>query len=62
MRALSCAAFAGLPVKVAQLSRMVTAKEANEVRRGLASGDINIVVGAEDGWILLWERFLAITH
>src|SRR5690348_14280711 len=39
------ARFAGLPVKVAQLSRMVTAKEANEVRRGLTSGDINIVVG-----------------
>jgi transcription-repair coupling factor (superfamily II helicase) len=27
------------------LSRMVVAKEANEVRRGLTSGDINIVVG-----------------
>jgi transcription-repair coupling factor (superfamily II helicase) len=39
------ARFAGLPIKVAQLSRMVTAKEANDVRRGLASGDINIVVG-----------------
>ena len=37
--------FAGLPVKVAQLSRMVAAKEAAEVRRGIASGDINIVVG-----------------
>jgi transcription-repair coupling factor (superfamily II helicase) len=37
--------FAGLPVKVAQLSRMVAAKEANEVRRGLASGDVNIVIG-----------------
>ncbi len=37
--------FAGLPVKIAQLSRMVTAREAAEVRRGLASGDINIVVG-----------------
>ena len=39
------ARFAGLPIKVGQLSRMVTAKEANEVRKGLASGDINIVVG-----------------
>ncbi len=37
--------FEGLPIKVAQLSRMVTAKEAAEVRKGLASGDINIVVG-----------------
>ena len=39
------ARFAGLPIKVAQLSRMVTAKEATEVRKGIASGDINIVVG-----------------
>ena len=39
------ARFAGLPIKVGQLSRMVTAKEANEVRRGLTSGEINIVVG-----------------
>jgi transcription-repair coupling factor (superfamily II helicase) len=37
--------FAGLPVKVGQLSRMVTAKDAAEVKKGLASGDINIVVG-----------------
>ena len=39
------ARFAGLPIKVAQLSRMVTAKEANEVRKGVASGDVGIVVG-----------------
>jgi transcription-repair coupling factor (superfamily II helicase) len=39
------ARFAGLPIKIGQLSRMVTAKEANEVRRGLTNGDINIVVG-----------------
>ena len=39
------ARFAGLPIKIGQLSRMVTAKDANEVRRGLTSGDINIVVG-----------------
>jgi transcription-repair coupling factor (superfamily II helicase) len=39
------ARFAGLPVKVAQLSRMVGTKEAAEVKRGLASGDINIVIG-----------------
>ncbi|MGE0224325.1 MAG: transcription-repair coupling factor [Acetobacteraceae bacterium] len=39
------ARFAGLPVRVAQLSRMVTAKEAAEVKRGLTSGDVNIVVG-----------------
>ncbi len=37
--------FAGLPVRVAQLSRMVTAKEAAEVRQGLADGSVNIVVG-----------------
>src|SRR5205823_10605644 len=37
--------FSGLPVKVAQLSRMVPAKEAAEVRRGIADGSVNIVIG-----------------
>jgi transcription-repair coupling factor (superfamily II helicase) len=37
--------FQGLPVKVAQLSRMVTPKEAAVVRAGLADGSISIVVG-----------------
>ncbi|MBV9735332.1 MAG: DEAD/DEAH box helicase, partial [Acidisphaera sp.] len=37
--------FAGLPVKVAQLSRMVAAREAAEVRKGLADGSVNIVIG-----------------
>ena len=37
--------FAGLPVKVAQLSRMVPAKEAAEVKRGLTDGRVNIVIG-----------------
>ncbi len=36
------ARFAGLPVKVAQLSRMVTAKEATGVKAGLASGEISL--------------------
>ena len=39
------ARFEGLPIKVAQLSRMVTAKEAAEVRAGVADGHVNIVVG-----------------
>jgi transcription-repair coupling factor (superfamily II helicase) len=39
------ARFEGLPVKVAQLSRMVTAKEAAAVREGIRRGDINIVIG-----------------
>ncbi|WP_428491414.1 transcription-repair coupling factor [Rhodopila sp.] len=39
------ARFAGMPVKIGQLSRMVTAREAAEVRRGLTNGEINIVVG-----------------
>ncbi|MBY0335202.1 MAG: transcription-repair coupling factor [Acetobacteraceae bacterium] len=39
------ARFEGLPVKVAQLSRMVTAKDAKAVKEGLASGEVNIVVG-----------------
>jgi transcription-repair coupling factor (superfamily II helicase) len=37
--------FAELPIKIGQLSRMVTAKEAAEVRAGVADGTINIVVG-----------------
>ena len=37
--------FAGLPVRVAQLSRMVTPKEAADVKRGLKDGSVNIVVG-----------------
>ncbi len=37
--------FEGLPVRVAQLSRMVTVKEALEVKRGLADGSVNIVIG-----------------
>jgi len=39
------ARFEGFPVKVAQLSRMVTAREAAEVRAGLKSGEIDIVIG-----------------
>ncbi len=39
------ARFDGFPLVVAQLSRMVTAKEAAEVRAGLKDGRINIVVG-----------------
>ncbi|EHH68540.1 transcription-repair coupling factor [Gluconobacter morbifer] len=37
--------FEGLPVKVAQLSRLVTPKEATKVREGLAEGTIDIVIG-----------------
>jgi transcription-repair coupling factor (superfamily II helicase) len=37
--------FEGLPIKVGQLSRMVTAKDATAVRDKVASGDINIVIG-----------------
>jgi transcription-repair coupling factor (superfamily II helicase) len=39
------ARFKELPIRVAQLSRMVPAKEANEVRKGIADGSVNIVVG-----------------
>ncbi|MBP0462862.1 transcription-repair coupling factor [Roseomonas sp. PWR1] len=39
------ARFAGFPLRVAQLSRMVTAKEAAEVREALKAGEVNIVVG-----------------
>lgn len=37
--------FRGLPVRVRQLSRLVSAKEAAETRAGLADGRIEIVVG-----------------
>ena len=37
--------FEGLPVRVEQLSRMVTAKDAAETKRGLADGRVSIVVG-----------------
>ena len=37
--------FRGLPLKVAQASRFVTAKEMNETKKSLASGDLDIVVG-----------------
>jgi transcription-repair coupling factor (superfamily II helicase) len=39
------ARFEGLPIKVAQLSRMVTAKEATATRAALAEGRVNIVIG-----------------
>ena len=37
--------FEGFPVKVAQLSRMVTGKEATQVRKGITDGSVNIVIG-----------------
>jgi len=39
------ARFAGFPITIAQLSRLVAAKEAKEVKAGLASGAIDIVIG-----------------
>jgi len=37
--------FAGWPVKVRQLSRMVSTKEATETREALARGEVDIVIG-----------------
>lgn len=37
--------FAGLPIRIGQLSRMVGAKDAAATKAGLASGDIDIVIG-----------------
>ena len=37
--------FAGLPVRIEQLSRLVTAKSASETKAGLADGSVDIVVG-----------------
>ena len=40
-----CQRFQGLPIKIAQMSRMVSAADMKIARDGLASGDIDIVVG-----------------
>jgi transcription-repair coupling factor (superfamily II helicase) len=40
-----CERFAGLPVRVAQLSRMVGAADAKAARKGLADGSIDIAIG-----------------
>ena len=37
--------FDGLPVRIEQLSRLVATKDAERVRRELASGDVDIVIG-----------------
>ena len=37
--------FAGVPVRVEQLSRLVTGKDADKVREGLANGAVDIVIG-----------------
>jgi transcription-repair coupling factor (superfamily II helicase) len=37
--------FAGLPVRIKQLSRLVTGKDAAEVKAGIKSGTVDIVVG-----------------
>jgi transcription-repair coupling factor (superfamily II helicase) len=50
--------FGGLPVRIAQLSRMVAAKEAAAVKAGLADGSINIVVGTH----ALLARGIAFEH
>ncbi|MCC6920441.1 MAG: transcription-repair coupling factor [Alphaproteobacteria bacterium] len=39
------ARFAGWPIKVRQLSRLVTSKEASETKKDLAEGRVEIVVG-----------------
>ncbi len=39
------ARFSGLPLRIAQLSRFVTAKEAAQVKEDLAAGKVDIVVG-----------------
>jgi transcription-repair coupling factor (superfamily II helicase) len=39
------ARFAGLPVKIGQLSRMIGTAEQREVKKGLSEGSVDIVVG-----------------
>lgn len=40
-----CERFNGFPLKIGRLSRLVPAKEIKDVREGLQSGDIDIVIG-----------------
>ncbi|UCH76163.1 MAG: transcription-repair coupling factor [Rhodospirillales bacterium] len=37
--------FAGLPFRIAQLSRLITGAAAARVKRGMAEGDIHVVIG-----------------
>ncbi len=37
--------FRGLPVRIAQASRLVSARELNETRKGIADGTLDIVIG-----------------
>ena len=37
--------FAGLPIRVEQLSRLVSAKDATETKKALAAGDVDIIIG-----------------
>ncbi len=37
--------FRGWPIKIAQLSRLVTGKEATAVKKGLAEGRVDVVIG-----------------
>jgi transcription-repair coupling factor (superfamily II helicase) len=37
--------FHGLPIRVRQLSRLVSTKEANETKKGVADGTVEIVIG-----------------
>ncbi len=39
------ARFVGLPIRIAQLSRLVSAKDTTQTKKGLASGEIDIVIG-----------------
>src|SRR5574338_161539 len=39
--------FAGLPIRIAQLSRLVAAKAATETRKALAEGAVDIVIGTQ---------------
>lgn len=39
------ARFEGFPIKVKQLSRLVSASDANDVRDGLKSGSVDVVIG-----------------
>src|SRR5213078_943544 len=37
--------FAGMPIRIAQLSRLVAAKDAKAIKQELAAGKLDIVIG-----------------
>ncbi len=50
--------FAGLPLRIEQISRLVPAARASDIRKGLADGAVNIVIGTH----ALLAKSIAFSH